>query len=127
MGHRQGEMPRLHRSLMWPIYGTALISGNCASFCCREGGLKMKTAIIAVSAAALIAAAPAVPAQGVPSKTPGLQNKVSKKHHASVSGHAPLYEMQAKDSNKGSKNGALGYVPDDRSGFLESVRRGGGG
>jgi hypothetical protein len=33
----------------------------------------VKTTIIALSAAALIAAAPAVLAQGVPSKTPGLQ------------------------------------------------------
>jgi hypothetical protein len=44
----------------------------------------MKTTIVAVSAAALIAAAPAVLAQGVAGKTPSLQHKVTKKHHAGV-------------------------------------------
>jgi hypothetical protein len=39
----------------------------------------VKTTIIALSAAALIAAAPAVLAQGVPGKTPSLQHKVSRK------------------------------------------------
>ena len=41
----------------------------------------MKRTIIAFSTAALIAAAPAALAQGVTSKAPGLQHKVSKKHH----------------------------------------------
>ena len=70
----------------------------------------MKTTIIALSAAALIAAAPAVLAQGVPSKTPSLQHKVSKKNHSSVAVYAPLREMQTK----GSKNvypRAFGYAP----------------
>ena len=86
----------------------------------------MKTAIIALAAAALIAAAPAVLAQGVPSKSPGLQHKVSKKHHPGVSGYAPLRQMQAKGSKTGYP-GASGYAPDERSRFLESVRQGGGG
>lgn len=60
----------------------------------------MKTTIIALSAAALIAVAPAVFAQGVSSKTPG-QHKVSEKHHPGVSGYAPRREMQAKGSKKG--------------------------
>ena len=55
----------------------------------------MKTTIIALSATALIAAAPAVLAQ-VPSKTPGLQQKVSKKHHSGVSGYAPLREIKPR-------------------------------
>ena len=89
----------------------------------------MKTMIIALFAAALIAAAPAVLAQGVPSKTPGLQYKVSKKHHPSVSGYAPLREMQAEGSKK-SYPGAFGYAPGEPSGLdkdLESSRRAGGG
>ena len=85
------------------------------------------TIIIALSAAALIAAAPAVLAQGVPSKTPGLQHKVSKKKHSGVSVYAPPREMQAK----GSKNvypRAFGYAPGevlDRE--TEMSRQAGGG
>jgi hypothetical protein len=85
----------------------------------------MKTTIIALSAAALIAAAPTVSAQGSPSKTPSLQHNVSKRHHRGASRYAPLQEMQAKDATKGSP-GAFGYTPDERSSFLDSVRRGGG-
>ena len=89
----------------------------------------MKTTIIALSAAALIAAAPAVLAQGVPSKTLCLQHKVSKKHHPGVSGYAPLHEMQAK----GSKNAyprAFGYAPGevlDRETEMSRQAGGGGG
>jgi hypothetical protein len=86
----------------------------------------MKTTIIALSAAALVAAAPAALAQGVPGKTPGLQHKVSKKLHPGVSGYAQMREMQAKGSKTGYP-GASGYAPDERSRFLESVRQGGGG
>jgi opacity protein-like surface antigen len=63
----------------------------------------MKTTIIALSAAALVAAAPAALAQGVPGKTPGLQHKVSKKHHPGVSGYAQVREMQAKGSTTGPR------------------------
>lgn len=86
----------------------------------------MKTTIIALSAAALIAA-PAVLAQGVPSKTL-LQHKLSKKHHPGVSGYAPLHEVQAKGSKKGYP-GAFGYAPDepiDRD-IAASRQAGGGG
>ena len=89
----------------------------------------MKTTIIALSAAALIAAAPAVLARGVPGKTPGLQHKVSKKHHLGVSGYAPLREMQAKGSKKGYP-GAFGYAPGESTGLnrdLEASRQAGGG
>ena len=88
----------------------------------------MKTAIIALSAAALIAAAPAVLAQGVPSKTPAPQHKVSKKHHPSASGYAPLRAVQARGSKKGYP-GAFGYAPDepvDRD-IAASRQAGGGG
>jgi hypothetical protein len=86
----------------------------------------MKAAIIALSAAALIAAAPAVLAQGIPGKTPSLQHKVSKKHHPGISGYAPLRETRAKGSKTGYP-GASSYAPGEHSDFLESVRRGGGG
>ena len=89
----------------------------------------MKTTIIALSAAALITAAPAVVAQGVPSKTPGLQHKVIKKNHSGISVYAPLREMQAK----GSKNvypRAFGYARGevlDRETEMSRQAGGGGG
>jgi hypothetical protein len=86
----------------------------------------VKTTIIALSAAALIATSPAVLAQGVPGKTPGLQHKVSKKLHPSGYGYAPPREMQAK---KGY-SGAFGYAPRAHSGLdseLEMSRQAGGG
>ena len=89
----------------------------------------MKTTIIALSAAALIAAAPAVLAQSVPSKTPGLQHKVSRKHHTGVSGYAPLREMQAKGWKRGYP-GAFSYAPSEPGGVdkeTELSRKAGGG
>ena len=89
----------------------------------------MKTTIIALSAAALIAAALAVPAHGVPSKIAGQQHKVSKKHHPGVSGYAPLREIQAKGSKKGYP-GAFGRAPGEPSGLdrhLEMSGQAGGG
>ena len=87
----------------------------------------MKITIIALSAAALIAAAPAVLAQGVPSKTPSLQQKASKKNHSSVAVYAPLREMQPK----GSKNvhpRAFGYASGEAlNRETESSRQAGGG
>ena len=87
----------------------------------------MKTTITALSAAALIVAAPAVLAQGVPIKTLGLQHKVSKKHHSGVSVHAPLREMKAKGSMNAYPR-AFGYAPSevlDRE--TEASRQAGGG
>ena len=87
----------------------------------------MKTAIIALSAAALVAAAPAVLAQDVSSQTPGLQHKVSRKHHPRVSGYAPLRETQAKGAKKGYP-AAFGYAAGevlDRE--TEMSRQAGGG
>jgi hypothetical protein len=89
----------------------------------------MKPTFIVVYAAALIAAAPSVLAQGVPSKAPGLQHMVSKKHHPGVSGYAPLREMQAKGSKKGYP-GAFGYArgePGSLDRNLEASRQAGGG
>ena len=49
----------------------------------------MKTAIITLSAAILIAAAPAVLAKNVSSKAPHQHHQVSKRHPASIYGYAP--------------------------------------
>jgi hypothetical protein len=80
----------------------------------------MKTAIIALSAAALIVTAPAVFAQGVSSKAPGqeMQAKSPKKAHAHRGASA---HMQAKGSKKGSE-GASGYAPGQTTG--SSTKRG---
>ena len=87
------------------------------------------TIIITLSAAALIAAAPAVFARDVPGKTPGLHHKISGKKHSgvSVSVYAPRHEMRAR----GPKNvypRAFGYAPGevlDRE--TEMSRQAGGG
>jgi hypothetical protein len=87
----------------------------------------VKTTIIALSAVALIAAAPAVLAQGVPSKSSGQQHRASMKHHhPGVSGYAPLREMQAKGSKKGYP-GAFGYAPEVLDRETEMSRQAGGG
>jgi hypothetical protein len=89
----------------------------------------VKTTIIALSAAALIVAAPIVLAQGAASKTPSLQHKVSKQHHPSVSGYAPPREMQTRNSMRGYP-GAFGYAPGEPRGLnrdLDSSRQAGGG
>jgi hypothetical protein len=87
----------------------------------------VKTTIIALSAAALIAAAPAVLAQGVPSKTPSLQHKVSKKNHSSVAVYAPLREMQTKGSKNVYPRAARGEVLDRETEMSRQAGGGGGG
>jgi hypothetical protein len=87
----------------------------------------VKTTIIALSATALITAAPAVLAQGVPGKTPGLQHKVTKKNHSGISVYAPLREMQARGSSNVYPR-AFGYAHGevlDRE--TEASRQAGGG
>jgi hypothetical protein len=76
----------------------------------------VKTSVIAFSAAALIAAAPAVPAQGGSARPPGLQNEVSKKHH--VAGRARPHEMQARGVGN-SYPGAFGSAPLEPKGYLD--------
>lgn len=85
----------------------------------------MKITIIALSAAALIAAAPAVLAQVVPGKTPRLQHHVSKKHHLGVTSYAPLREMQATGSKKRYPKAFAPSEVLDRE--TEIGRNGGGG
>ncbi len=89
----------------------------------------MKTTIIALSAAVLIAAAPCVLAQPAASKTSVLQHKVSKKYHPGASRYAPLREMQARGSNRGYP-AAFGYAPVMPGGLdrdIEASRQAGGG
>ena len=76
----------------------------------------MKTTIIALSATALIAAAPAALAQGVSGSRPSLQHKVSKTHH--LAGHARPRHMQVPGVGKGHP-GAFGYAPGEPKGYLD--------
>jgi hypothetical protein len=94
----------------------------------NEGGRKMKTAIIALSAAVLIAAAPAVLAQNVLSKTPDQQHHASKKHPRVVSSYAPRHAMHAKGF-KTVYPGAFGYAPSAPKDYAYEISRiaGGGG
>lgn len=88
----------------------------------------MKTAIIALSAAALMSAAPAVAAQDVPSMTSGVQHHVAKRHQAGVAHHARRQVMQARGAGY---PGAFGYAPAAPSvsdqDFIRSRQFGGGG
>jgi hypothetical protein len=71
----------------------------------------VKTTIIALSAAVLIAAAPAVFAKGVTSKTPSVQHSVQhKKHHPGVTNYALRRERQVKGWTMGYPR-AFGYAP----------------
>jgi hypothetical protein len=76
----------------------------------------VKTTIIALSAAALIAAAPDVPAEGGSGSTPGAHHAVAKKHH--VCGYARPREMQAKGAGT-SYPGAFGDAPGEPKGYLD--------
>jgi len=82
---------------------------------------KVKTTMIALSAAVVIAAAPGVLAQTVSNKTPDKQHHASKKHPRVVSVHAPTRTMDAKGL-KTSYPGSAGYTPSE-----ENSRYGGGG
>jgi len=81
----------------------------------------MKLTIIALSAAALIASAPAVFAQGVSDKAPGqrMQDRGSVKGSPGASGYAPGHVMQRKGSKLGT-NGASGYAPGQTTGMAKS-------
>jgi hypothetical protein len=87
----------------------------------------MKTTIIALSAAALIAAAPGVLAQNVSSKTPDQRHHASKQHPRFVSVYAPRHAMHAQGLKTGYPS-AFGYAPSEpKDYFLESSRQAGGG
>ena len=92
----------------------------------KEAG-KVKTTIIALSAAALIAAAPAVLAQNVSSKTPDQQHKVFKKRPQVVTGYAPWRGVQTKGVKTGYP-GASSYPPSAPKDYTyENSRNAGGG
>jgi hypothetical protein len=89
----------------------------------------VKTRIIALSAAVLIAAAPAVFAKGVSSKTASVQHKVSKKHRPGVANNALRREMRVKGSTM-RYSGAFGYAPGSppvAGDMTDILPRGGGG
>ena len=98
--------------------GTALVSG---------GGTEMKTAIIALSAATLFAAAP-VFAQSVSSKAPGHEMGArAKKGHPGASGYAAGRKMQAKGGPKKGHPGASSYAPIETRDITDISTKGGGG
>jgi hypothetical protein len=86
----------------------------------------MKTAIIALSAAVLIATAPAVLAQNVSSKTPDQRHHASKKHPWVVSGYAPRHAMHAKGFKTGYPR-AFGYAPGAPKDYTYEISGIGGG
>ena len=88
---------------------------------------KMKTTIVALSAAALIAAAPAALVQNVSSRTPDQHHKVFKKRPQGVSGYAPWRVVHATGVKMGYP-GAFGYAPTVPRGYTyENSRNAGGG
>ena len=93
----------------------------------NEGGRKVKTAIITLTAAALIAAAPAAHARNVSTKAPEPQHKVFKKRPQVVRGHAPWRVMHANGLTMGYP-GAFSYAPAAPKDYTyENSRNGGGG
>ena len=82
----------------------------------------MKTAIIALSAATLFAAAP-VFAQNVSSKAPGHEMRAkAKKGHPGASGYAAGRKIQSK-----GYPGASAYVPSETRDITDISTKGGGG
>ena len=83
----------------------------------------MKTTLIALSMATIIASAPAAFGQGASGKAPGqeMQERGSVKGSPGASGYAPGQEMQSKGSVKGTK-GASGYAPDQTTGSNSNSR-----
>jgi hypothetical protein len=104
-----GEQPFMERANRKSVIRRGLIQEE-----------QMKQAIVALSAVALIASAPAVLAKSVSSKTPGheMQQKGPKKGTHGASGYSPGHQMQAKGSRKGP--GASGYAPGQTTGASTS-------
>jgi hypothetical protein len=82
--------------------------------------------IIALSAAVLIAAAPAVLAQNVSGKTPDQHHRVFKKRPQVVTGYAPGHVVHAKDMKTGYP-GAPSYPPSAPKDYTYDNSRAGGG
>ena len=86
----------------------------------------MKTAIIALSAATLFAAAP-VFAQSVSSKAPGHEMRAkANKGHLGAFGYAAGRNLQARGPKKGY-TGASGYAPSETRDITDITTKGGGG
>ena len=87
----------------------------------------MKATFIALSAAALIAAAPASFARNASSKTPDLQHQISKKHIRTTSTYTSRHATHAKNLKAGYP-AAFSYSPSEAKDWeLESSRHAGGG
>jgi uncharacterized membrane protein YgcG len=84
----------------------------------------MKTAISTLSAAILIATAPAVLAGNVSRKAPHHQRQISKKHSPNIYGYAPRRVMPASVVKTGYP-GTFGYAPSPYT--YDNGRRVGGG
>lgn len=88
----------------------------------------MNTTIIALSAAALIAAAPAVFARNVSSKAPHKHHQVSKQHPRGISGYYATWHPMHANGLKTGYPGAFGYAPAEPKDYmLEGSRQAGGG
>ena len=87
----------------------------------------MKTTIVALAAAALVAATPDVLAQNVSSKVPNRQHQISEKRPHVASGYAPGRVVHAKGMKTGYP-GPFGYSPAEPKDYTyESSRQAGGG
>jgi hypothetical protein len=91
---------------MRPVHGNSSNITSQRGLYSQREKRKVKTTIIALTAAVLIAAAPAAFA----SKTASVHHKVSKKHHAGVNNYALRREMQLRGRTMGYP-GAFGYAP----------------
>lgn len=88
----------------------------------------MKMTIIALTAAAAMAAAPAVLAQGVSSKAPGqeMQQTGSKKGEPGASSYAPGHKkMRHAKTSKKAHPGASSYAPGQTTGTSTRPATGG--
>jgi hypothetical protein len=87
----------------------------------------VKTAIITLSVAVLVAAAPVVLARNVSSKASHHHHQVSKKHPPSISSYAPWRVIHANGEKTGYA-GASGYAPSASKDYTyDNSRNGGGG
>jgi hypothetical protein len=100
----------LHPSVMRSVHERVLISACSGALFSMREDREVKTLMIALSAAVLIAAAPAVFAKAVSSKTASAEHKVLRKHHPGVANYALRRETQAKGRTMG-RPGAFGYAP----------------
>ena len=89
----------------------------------------VKTAIIALSAAALVSLASAAPAEALSSNPPATRHHVAKKHHAGVSAQVRQRHALAGARSRTGYPGAFGYATPGVSDqdFIRSREFGGGG